>query len=232
VWKTTNAGTTWTPIFDQQGSYSIGCVAIDPSDPNVVWVGSGENNSQRSVSYGDGVYRSADGGKTWTNTGLGESEHIGRIVVHPHDGNVVWVAAQGPLWRSGGERGVYKTTDAGKTWRRTLHVDDDTGGNEVWLDPRDPSVLYASTSQRRRHVWTLIDGGPGSGIRRSVNGGETWTKSTNGLPTVDLGRIGLAVAPADLDGAFGALPHVALPRPARAANTKSGERGAAASWSA
>lgn len=199
VWKTTNAGTTWTPIFDKQGSYSIGCVAIDPSDPNVVWVGSGENNSQRSVSYGDGVYRSADGGKTWKKSGLGESEHIGRIVVHPHDSNVVWVAAQGPLWRSGGERGMYKTTDGGQTWRRTLHVDDDTGANEVWIDPRDPRVLYASTYQRRRHVWTLIDGGPGSGIWRSVDGGETWTKTTRGLPSVDLGRIGLAVAPADPD---------------------------------
>jgi len=199
VWKTANAGTTWTPIFDGQGSYSIGCVTIDPTDANVVWVGTGENNSQRSVGYGDGVYRSADAGKTWKKVGLGDSEHVGRIAVHPHDGNVAWVAAQGPLWRSGGERGVYKTTDGGQTWRRTLHVDDDTGANEVWIDPRDPSVLYASTYQRRRHTWTLIDGGPGSGIWRSADGGETWTRASNGLPTVDLGRIGLAVAPADPD---------------------------------
>ncbi|MEZ5966803.1 MAG: glycosyl hydrolase [Planctomycetota bacterium] len=199
VWKTSNAGTSWTPIFDHQGSYSIGCVTIAPGNPEVIWVGTGENNSQRSVSYGDGVYRSADGGKSFEKVGLGDSEHIGRIVVHPLDADVVWVAAQGPLWKSGGERGVYKTSDGGKTWRRTLHVDDDTGANEVWMDPRDPHLLYATTYQRRRTQWTLVDGGPGSAVWRSTDGGETWTKTTRGLPGVDLGRIGLAVSPVDPD---------------------------------
>jgi photosystem II stability/assembly factor-like uncharacterized protein len=199
VWKTTTAGTTWTPIFDGEGSYSIGCVTIDPSNPLVVWVGTGENNSQRSVAYGDGVYKSVDGGTTWKNVGLPESEHIGRIVVDPRDSNVVYVAAQGPLWRAGGDRGVYKTTDGGATWSRILEVDEHTGANEVWIDPRDPDVLYASTYQRARRVWTLIDGGPGSGIHKSTDGGATWTELTNGLPEEDMGKIGLAVSPADPD---------------------------------
>jgi len=193
VWKTTNAGTSFTPIFDDQGTSSIGCVTLAPNRPLTVWVGSGENNSQRSVGWGDGVYRSDDGGKTWSNLGLKASEHIGSIVVHPTDPDVVWVAAQGPLWSGGGERGVYKTTDGGKTWRRTLHVDEWTGANEVHLDPHDPRVLYASTYQRHRRVWTLIDGGPGSGIWKSVDGGETWKKLTNGLPSGEMGRIGLVV---------------------------------------
>jgi len=199
VWKTDNAGTTWTPVFDDQGSYSIGCVAMDPSNENVIWVGTGENNSQRSVSFGDGVYRSLDGGQTWTNMGLPESEHIGRIAIDPRDSDVVYVAAQGPLWRSGGDRGLYKTTDGGATWERVLHVDDETGANEVWLDPRDPDTVYASTYQRRRHVWTLINGGPGSGIWKSTDAGATWREVTKGLPKVDMGRIGLALSPVDPD---------------------------------
>lgn len=200
VWRTDNGGTTWTPVFDEQGSYSIGCVALDPTNPDVVWVGSGENNSQRSVSFGDGVYKSLDGGVTWTNVGLTDSEHIGRIAIDPRDPDVVWVAAQGPLWRAGGERGLYRTSDGGASWQRVLHVDDDTGANEVWLDPRDPDTVYASTYQRRRHVWTLVNGGPGSAIYKSTDGGASWRKLTKGLPEkVDLGRIGLAVSPADPD---------------------------------
>jgi photosystem II stability/assembly factor-like uncharacterized protein len=199
VWTTDNAGTTWTPVFDDQGSYSIGCVAMDPTNENVIWVGTGENNSQRSVSFGDGVYKSLDGGQTWTNVGLPESEHIGRIAIDPRDSDVVYVAAQGPLWRSGGDRGLYKTTDGGATWERILHVDDDTGANEVWLDPRDPDIVYASTYQRRRHVWTLINGGPGSGIWKSTDAGATWREVTKGLPKVDMGRIGLALSPVDAD---------------------------------
>ncbi|RMH04281.1 MAG: glycosyl hydrolase [Planctomycetota bacterium] len=199
VWRTENAGTTWRPVFDDQGSYSIGCLAMEPGNPNVVWVGTGENNSQRSVSFGDGVYRTRDGGKSWENLGLKESEHIGMIAIDPRDPNTVFVAAQGPLWRSGGDRGLYKTTDGGATWRRVLHVDDDTGVNEVHLDPRDPDRMYASSYQRRRHVWTLINGGPGSTIWKSEDGGETWRKIERGLPKVDKGRIGLAVAPADPD---------------------------------
>ncbi|GJQ27421.1 MAG: hypothetical protein HBSAPP02_24530 [Phycisphaerae bacterium] len=199
VWKTTNSGTTWKPIFDGEGSYSIGCIALDPSNPNVVWVGTGENNSQRSVSFGDGVYRSRDGGQSWQNMGLKESEHIGRIVVHPKDSNTVWVAAQGPLWSAGGDRGVFKTTDGGATWKRVLFISHDTGANEVHIDPRDPNTLYATAYQRRRHVWTLIDGGPESAVYKSTDGGETWRKINKGLPDVDLGRIGLAVSPANPD---------------------------------
>jgi photosystem II stability/assembly factor-like uncharacterized protein len=160
VWRTHNNGTTFEPIFDQQGSYSIGCVTLDPSNPHTVWVGTGENNGQRSVSWGDGVYRSRDGGDSWEHLGLEGSQHIGMIVVDPRDSDTVWVAAQGPLWNSGGDRGLYKTTDGGETWTRVLHISDDTGVNEVFLDPRDPDTVYASAWQHRRHVWTLIDGGP------------------------------------------------------------------------
>ncbi|MEO8503623.1 MAG: glycosyl hydrolase [Acidobacteriota bacterium] len=202
VWRTLNAGVTFEPIFDGEASYSIGCITIDPNNSNVIWVGSGENNSQRSVAYGDGVYRSEDGGKSWTNMGLKESEHIGRIVVDPRDSNVVYVAAQGPLWKSGGERGVYKTIDGGKTWKAVLTVDAETGANEVLMDPRNPQILYASTYQRRRHVWTLIDGGPGSAIYRSNDAGANWTKLENGLPKEDKGKIGLALAPSAPDTVY------------------------------
>ncbi|MCB0665882.1 MAG: glycosyl hydrolase, partial [Saprospiraceae bacterium] len=197
VWKTENAGTTYKPIFDSQGSYSIGCVTIDPTNPSVVWVGSGENNNQRSVAYGDGIYKSEDGGSSWTNMGLKESEHIGSIIVHPDDGNTIFVAAIGPLWSAGGERGVYKSTDGGKTWKAVLTIDEHTGINEVVMDPRNPNILYASALQRRRHVFTYIGGGPGSGIYKSMDGGETWTKANKGLPSVDLGRIGLSISPAN-----------------------------------
>ncbi len=199
VWKTVNAGTTWKPVFDSQGSYSIGCVTMDPNNHHVVWVGTGENNSQRSVSFGDGVYVSRDGGKSWKNAGLKESEHIGMIVVDPRDSDTVYVAAQGPLWRAGGDRGLYKTTDGGATWTRILHVSDDTGVNEVHIDPRDPDVLYASSYQRRRRVWTLINGGPESAIHKSTDAGATWRKLTAGIPAVDKGRIGLDVSPANPD---------------------------------
>ena len=195
VWKTENAGTTWMPVFDKEGSYSIGCVSIDPNRPLTVWVGTGENNSQRSVSYGDGVYKSIDGGKSWQNVGLGDSQHIGRILIDPRNSDTVYVASQGPLWSAGGDRGLYKTEDGGKSWKKVLDISENTGVNDVVFDPRDPDVLIASAYQRRRHVWTLIDGGPESAIYRSVDGGSTWTKIENGLPKVDLGRIGLAVAP-------------------------------------
>jgi len=199
VWKTTNAGTTWTPIFDNEGSYSIGCVTIDPNNPLNVWVGSGENNSQRSVSYGDGLYKSIDGGTTWKNVGLVESEHIGKILVDPRDSSIVWVAAQGPLWRAGGDRGLYKTIDGGETWDLALEISENTGVTDIVLDPRNPDVIYAAAYQRRRHVWTLINGGPESAIYKSTNGGESWAKLSNGLPEVEMGRIGLALAPANPD---------------------------------
>ncbi len=199
LWKTVNSGTTWEPIFDKEKSYSIGCVTLDPNNSNVVWVGTGENNSQRSVAFGDGVYKSLDGGQNWENVGLGESEHIGMIVVDPRDSNVVYVAAQGPLWASGGDRGVYKTTDGGATWDRVLHISDDTGANEVHMDPRNPDVLYASSYQRRRHVYTLINGGPESAIYKSTDAGATWRKLTEGLPKADMGKIGMDISPVDAD---------------------------------
>jgi photosystem II stability/assembly factor-like uncharacterized protein len=195
VWKTTNAGTSFAPVFDDQKSFSIGCVTVDPHDSLIVWVGSGENNSQRSVSMGDGVYKSIDGGKSWKNVGLEKSEHISKIVVDPRDSNVVYVAAQGPLWAPGGDRGLYKTTDGGKTWKAVLTISENTGVTDVLLDPSNPDTLYASAYQRRRHVFTLIDGGPESGIHKSTDGGKTWTKLKDGLPKEDMGRIGLAMAP-------------------------------------
>ncbi|MEK9135756.1 MAG: glycosyl hydrolase, partial [Bacteroidota bacterium] len=141
VWKTINSGTTWEPVFDNEGSYSIGCITMDPHNPSVLWVGSGENNSQRSVSYGDGVYRSEDGGKSWENVGLKSSEHVGKIVIDPRNSSVVYVAAQGPLWGPGGDRGLYKTTDAGKTWNCVLKISENTGVTDMVVDPRYPDVL-------------------------------------------------------------------------------------------
>lgn len=197
VWKTDNAGVTFTPIFDNEASYSIGHVALDPKDPNVVWVGTGEDNAQRSVPYGDGIYRSEDGGKSWKHMGLKRSEHIARIIVDPRDSNTIYVAAPGPLWAGGGDRGIFKSTDGGKTWKNPLRPSDHTGAGELVQDPQDPDVLYAATWQRRRHVWTLIDGGPETAIYKSTDAGETWRKLTSGLPNADMGRIGIAVSPLD-----------------------------------
>ena len=197
VWKTTNAGTSWTPVFDDQPSYSIGSVTVDPSDPAVVWAGTGENVSGRHVGWGDGVYRSLDGGASWQRMGLERSEHIGKVLVDPRDGATVFVAAEGPLWSEGGDRGLYKSTDRGETWRPVLQVDDDTGVTDVEFDPVDPDVMYAATYQRRRSVWSLLAGGPGSGVHKSEDGGETWREVVAGLPKGDMGKIGLAVSPAD-----------------------------------
>jgi photosystem II stability/assembly factor-like uncharacterized protein len=199
VWKTENAGTTWEPIFDKYGSYSIGCLAIDPANRHVIWVGTGENNSQRSVGYGDGLYKSIDGGKHFKRVGLENSEHIGKIRIDSRDSDVVYVAAQGPLWSPGGDRGLYKTTDGGETWKLVLEIDENTGVTDVHFDPRNPDVLYAAAYQRRRHTWVLIDGGPGSAIYKSTDGGANWRKINRGLPKVDLGRIGLAVSPMNPD---------------------------------
>lgn len=199
VWKTKNAGVTFDPVFDGQASFSIGCVTIDPNNTNVVWVGTGENNNQRVVAYGDGVYKSDDGGKSWKNMGLKTSEHIGRIVVDPSNSDIVYVAAYGPVWSAGGERGIYKTTDGGKTWKQVLFVSENTGFNEVHMDPRDHNVLYACAHQRRRHEWTYVGGGPESAIYKSTDGGQNWNKLTNGLPSSNMGRIGMAVSPANPD---------------------------------
>ena len=194
VWKTVNAGTTWKPIFDGQTSFSIGCVTIDPRDPETVWVGTGENNSQRSVAYGDGLYRSRDGGKSFERVGLENSEHIARILIDPRDSDTIFVAAQGPLWAAGGDRGLYKSTDGGQSWKAVLTVDEHTGVTDVVQNPKDPDHLVAATYQRRRHVWTLINGGPGSAIWQSRDGGESWSKVSRGLPGVEMGRIGLGMS--------------------------------------
>jgi photosystem II stability/assembly factor-like uncharacterized protein len=205
VWKTVNAGTTWTPVFDHETSYSIGCVTLDPGNPDIVWVGTGENVGGRHVGYGDGVYRSEDGGGHWEKRGLEKSEHISRIVVDPKDPNTVWVAAQGPLWSPGGERGVYKTTDDGKTWKKVLGGGEWTGATDLVIDPRDPDRLYAALWQHQRTVAALIDGGPESGIWRSEDGGDTWTKLKQGLPEGNLGKIGLAVSPQKPDVLYAAI---------------------------
>jgi len=197
VWKTTNAGTTWQPVFDAEGSYSIGDVTIDPLNPDVVWVGTGENVSGRHVGWGDGVYKSVNGGQTWTNMGLQASEHIGNILVDPRDSDRVFVAAEGPLWSAGGDRGLYRTTDGGQTWEPVLQIDEDTGITDVEFHPGNPDVIYAAAYQRRRHVWGLMAGGPGGGIYKSTNGGDSWEKLSRGLPAGDVGKIGLAVTAAN-----------------------------------
>ncbi len=211
VWKTTNAGTTWTPVFQNEGAYSIGALAIDQKNPNTVWVGTGEANNQRSVGYGDGIYRSDDGGRSWRNLGLKSSEQIGRIAIDPRDSNVVYVAAYGPLWGPGGDRGLYKTTDGGANWNKILNISENTGISDVAIDPSNPDVLLAVAHQRRRHVWTMIHGGPESGLHKSTDAGKTWRRVRGigaggaerggggergaGVPG-DLGRIVVAFSPA------------------------------------
>ncbi|WP_308910320.1 WD40/YVTN/BNR-like repeat-containing protein [Pseudokordiimonas caeni] len=205
VWKTVNAGTTWTPIFDNEAVYSIGDVTLDPSNPNIIWVGTGENNGGRHIAFGDGVYKSMDGGKTWKNMGLGKSEHIGDIIIHPTDSNTVWVSAQGPLWSKGGERGLFKTTDGGKTWRNVLEGDEWTGVGSVAIDPENPNKLYAATWQRQRTVAALVNTGPGSALHTSDDGGETWVKMTNGLPTTNMGKSSLVVSPMNPNVVYAAI---------------------------
>jgi len=199
LWKTENHGTTFQPIFDNQPVFSIGCLAMDPNNSNVVWVGTGENNSQRNLAYGDGVYKTTDGGKTFTNMGLKTSSQIGKIMIDPRNSNVVYVAAQGQAWGPGGERGLYKTTDGGKTWKRVLEIGEYTGVSDMEMDPRNPDILYASSHQRERRVYSKINGGPESAIYKSVDAGATWTKLKKGLPSGDVGRIGLALSPANPD---------------------------------
>ncbi len=205
VWKTKNAGTTWKSLFDGQGSYSIGCITIDPNNPHTIWVGTGENVGGRHVAYGDGVYKSMDGGKSWTNMGLKESEHISKIIVHPENPDVIWVAAQGPLWKAGGERGLYRSVDGGKTWHKTLGDDEWVGVTDIVMDSRNPDVLYAATWQRHRNVAAYMGGGPGSGIHKSTDGGETWTASKKGIPKSNLGKIGLAISYHNPDQLYAAV---------------------------
>lgn len=199
IWKTTNSGVTFTPVFDNQNSYAIGSVRIDPTNPNVIWVGTGESSNHNNSGYGDGIYKSEDAGKSWKNMGLNESEHIGGIAIDPNDPNIVYVAAMGPLRRGGGERGIFKTTDGGSSWEHVLKISEYTGCYQVYIDPRYSNILYAVAQQRMRKLYTGVSGGPESAIYRSTDSGNNWHKLTNGLPTEDIGRTGLAVSPANPD---------------------------------
>ena len=222
VWKTLNSGTTWIPLFDDENSYSTGCVTIDPNNSATIWVGTGENVGGRHVAYGDGIYKSDNGGKSWTNMGLKKTEHISKIIVHPENSNIVWVAAQGPLWKKGGQRGVYKTINGGKNWKKVLGNSQWTGATDILIDPRNSNVLYAATWDRHRTVAAFMGGGPGSGIHKSVDGGESWKKLHKGLPndrdsngdgkineddlpTVNMGKIGLAISPQKPDVLYAAI---------------------------
>jgi len=205
VWKTENAGTTWEPIFDNQDVYSVGCITIDPTNPHSIWVGSGENVGGRHVGFGDGIYHSSDDGKSWENMGLKNSEHISKIIVHPTNPDVVWVAVQGPLWTKGGERGLYKTTDGGKTWKATLEINEWTGVTDLVIDPRNPDRLYCASWQRHRTVAAYLGGGPGTGLYRSEDGGDTWEKLSKGLPNSNMGKIGLAISPMQPDVLYAAI---------------------------
>ncbi|MCO4820874.1 MAG: glycosyl hydrolase [Flavobacteriaceae bacterium] len=212
VWKTENSGTTWKPLFDGQSVYSIGCVTIDPNNPHTIWVGTGENVGGRHVAFGDGIYVSHDDGKSWKNMGLENSEHLSKIIVHPENSDIVWAASQGPLWSKGGDRGVYKTIDGGKTWNRTLGDAEWVGATDMLIDPNNPDVLYAATWQRHRTVAGYLGGGPGSGLHKSVDGGETWRELKNGIPKFkngkpisNLGKTGLAMSPFNSDVIYAAL---------------------------
>lgn len=197
VWKTENNGTTWKPVFDNYGAYATGVVKIDPNNYNVVWVGTGENNHQRALGYGDGVYKSTDGGKSFKNMGLKQSRQIGGIVIDPRNSDIVFVACEGSAWGPGGERGLYKTSDGGKTWEKVLNISDETGVNNVVLDPSNPDIMYATSEQRRRHVFSKIGGGPESAVYKSTDGGTSWNKTMKGLPSGDIGGMGIDVSPVD-----------------------------------
>tara|TARA_B100000427_G_scaffold198475_1_gene164911 strand:+ start:2576 stop:5884 length:3309 start_codon:yes stop_codon:yes gene_type:complete len=197
VWKTENSGTTWTPLTDSQPFYSTGCITVDPNNPASIWLGTGENVGGRHVGIGHGIYHSKDGGKSWKDMGLKKSEHISKIIVHPSNPDVIWVASQGPLWSSGGERGLYKSVDGGKTWKNTLEINKWTGVTDLVIDPTNPDILYAASWQRHRNVAALMGGGPGTNLYKSVNGGDSWTKINKGLPRSNMGKIGLAISPID-----------------------------------
>jgi photosystem II stability/assembly factor-like uncharacterized protein len=205
VWKTTNSGTTWKPIFDKQSSYSIGCVTIDPSNSHTIWVGTGENVGGRHVAIGDGIYVSHDDGMSWKNMGLKNSEHLSKIIVHPENSDIIWVASQGPLWSKGGERGIYKSNDGGKSWKRTLGDSEWVGATDLVIDSNNPDLLYAATWQRHRTVAGYLGGGPGSGLHRSTDGGDTWKKLKNGVPKSNLGKIGITMSPFNSDIIYAAI---------------------------
>ena len=205
VWKTMNSGTTWEAIFDNYPVYSTGCITIDQNNPHTIWLGTGENVGGRHVGIGDGIYRSQNDGLNWENMGLKDSEHISKIIVHPSNSDILWVAAQGPLWSAGGDRGIYKSSDGGETWRRVLGDDIWMGATDIVIDPRNPDILYAATWERHRNVAVYIGGGPGSGIHKSTDGGETWEALKSGLPSTDMGKIGLAISPQDSDVLYAAI---------------------------
>lgn len=193
LWKSENHGYSFKPIFDNGGSFNLCCVVVDPKDSNVLWLGTGENSNPRASMSGDGLYKSTDAGATWNRVGLETSEHLAKILVDPIDSNTVYVASQGPLWSAGGDRGVFKTTDGGKTWKNVLNISADTGANGLVMDPANNKVLYATTWQRRRSTGQFVGGGPESGVYKSVDGGAKWTKLTKGLPSGDMGRITIAL---------------------------------------
>ena len=195
LWKTTNSGTTWTPLTDKESFYSTGCVTIDPHNNQKIWLGTGENVGGRHVGIGHGLFVSEDGGKTWNPSGLKKSEHISKVIVHPKDPNTIWVAVQGPLWSPGGERGLYKSTDGGKTWKNTLNINEWTGVTDLTIDASNPDILYAASWQRHRNVAAYIGGGPGTSLYKSTDGGNNWFKIDNGLPKSSMGKIGLAISP-------------------------------------
>ena len=197
VWKSTNRGQSWTPLTDDLAVSAFGDIALAPSNTDIVYIGSGEQNNRQSTTWGNGVYRSDDGGLTWQHLGLDETRHIGKIEVHPTDPDVAWVAALGNLWAPGETRGVFRTTDGGVTWQKVLFVDEYTGAVDLVMDPTNPDVLYAATYQRLRRAWGFNGGGPGSGIYKTTDGGDSWVELTNGLPEGDKGRIGLALAHSD-----------------------------------
>jgi photosystem II stability/assembly factor-like uncharacterized protein len=210
VWKTTNNGTTWEPVFDKEGVSTIGDIAIAPSDLSVVWVGTGEPNNRQSSSWGDGAYKSLDGGKTWQKMGLAATHHIGRIVIHPSNPDVVYVAALGHLWGPNPERGVYKTSDGGKTWAQVLKINEDTGVSDIAMDPQSPDTLYAAAYERRRTPFGFNGGGSDSAIYKTTDGGATWKKLTKGLPYEnggDTGRIGLDIYRKDPNIVYAAVQH-------------------------
>jgi photosystem II stability/assembly factor-like uncharacterized protein len=199
IWKTTNNGTSWKPVFDDYGVYAIGCLSMDPANTNVVWAGTGENNSQRALGYGNGVYKTLDGGKTWKNMGLETSRQVGKILIDPRNTDIVYVAAEGSVWGPGGDRGIYKTINGGEKWKKILEISENTGAYDLKFHPENPDIIYATTHQRRRRSFTKINGGPESAFYKSTNAGKDWEKKVSGLPNVHLGRIGLSVTPANPD---------------------------------
>ena len=197
AWKTENAGTTWQPLTDDQPFFATGCITIDPNNSASIWLGTGENVAGRHIGIGHGIFHSLDGGKSWKDMGLKKSEHISKIIIHPDNSDIIWVASQGPLWSSGGERGLYKSTDGGKTWKNNLEINEWTGVTDLVIDPTNPNILYAASWQRHRNVAGLIDGGPGTALYKSTNGGDSWKKINKGLPRSNMGKIGLAISPMD-----------------------------------